>query len=266
MLGDPLPPSLATYYADLDAGRMEAAASWFTSDAIFALPPRGEIETAPRVVEEGRDAILAWFHRRGRSDYVHDIQVCVHEASSCLVEGVLRGSGDGEASGTFVASAEFDDAGSISRYLAYACTPATDPPPSGDGPAPADADKVLHEYFDALDRGDFEAAADRFSADVVYAHPPYRHTGIDSNDRVVFRGRDELLTAFRARGKQRFDHAILASIQRGPHCLIEGVVQGLANDGTGSFVSSLTLDGDGLIQRYVSFYCEPSVRRATRLS
>jgi ketosteroid isomerase-like protein len=262
MLGDPLPPSLATYYADLDAGRLEAAASRFSPDAIYALPPRGAIETAPRAVYEGRDAILAWFHERGRAEYGHDVQVCVHEAVSCLVEGVVRGTRDGEAFGTFVASVGLDAAGSINRYVAFMCSPPTDPSPSGDGPAPADAAAVLHQYFDALDRGDFEAAADQFSADVVYANPPYRHTGIDSNDRVVFRGRDELLTAFRARGKQSFDHAILASIQRGPHCLIEGVVQGLANSGTGSFVSSLTLDDDGRIQRYLSFYCEPAVRRA----
>jgi ketosteroid isomerase-like protein len=262
MLGDPLPPSLASYYADLDAGRMEAAASHFTPDAVHALPRRGEIETGPRAVYDGRDAILARFHERGRAEFRHDVQVCVHDGSSCLVEGVLRGTHDGEPFGTFVATVGLDGAGSIKRYVAFTCTPPTDPAASGDGPAPADAAEVLHEYFDALDRGDFEGAADQFSADVVYSHPPYRHTGIDGNERVVFRGRDELLTAFRARGKQSFDHAILASIQRGPHCLIEGVVQGLANGGTGSFVSSLTLDGDGRIQRYVSFYCEPAVRRA----
>jgi ketosteroid isomerase-like protein len=262
MLGDPLPPSLAAYYDDLDAGRMDDAARWFTPDVVYALPPAGEIETNPRVVQQGRDAVRAWFHRRGRTEYVHDVQLCVDNASSCLVEGVVRRSGDGQSVGTFVASVQLDGAGLISRYLAYMCTPATDPPPTGDGPAPADADKVLHEYFAALDRGDFDAAADRFSADVVYAHPPYRHTGIDGDDRVVFRGRDELLAAFQARGKQRFDHAVLASIQRGPHCLIEGAVRGLADGGTGSFVSSLTLDGDGRIQRYLSFYCEPAVPRA----
>ncbi|HEU0170322.1 MAG TPA: hypothetical protein VFR26_02700, partial [Acidimicrobiales bacterium] len=60
-------------------------------------------------------------------------------------------------------------------------------------------------------------------------------------------------------GRQSFDHRVTTSIQRGPHGLIEGVVQGLPDGGTGSFVSSLTLDADGLIRRYVSFYCEPAV-------
>ena len=120
---------------------------------------------------------------------------------------------------------------------------------------------MLARYFEALDAGSFNEAAAQFSADVVYSHPPYRHTGIDSDDRLVFRGRDELRAAFTARGKQAFDHRIVAIGQRGPHCLLEGVVEGLPGDRNGSFVSSLTLDADGLIQRYVSFYCEPAVPR-----
>jgi hypothetical protein len=261
-LGDPVPPALAGYYADLDADRFDAAADRFAVDAVYAVPRAAAIETDPRAEHVGRTALAAYFQERGPRPFHHEVLLCAYEGGSCLVEGVSRHTDTGIAFATFVASVQIDDAEQVRRYLAYACVPPVDPAPSGGGDdAPADAGKVLHDYFAALDDGAFEEAAAQFSLDVVYSHPPYRHTGIDSPDRVVFRGRDELLANFRARGRTSFDHTIVASLQRGPHCLIEGLVEGLPHGGTGSFVSSLTLDGDGLIQRYASFYCEPGVRR-----
>ena len=41
--------------------------------------------------------------------------------------------------------------------------------------------------------------------------------------------------------------------------MIEGTATGTALGG--SFVSSLSLDGEGLIRRYAAFYCEPPVPR-----
>jgi hypothetical protein len=107
--------------------------------------------------------------------------------------------------------------------------------------------------------GDFAGAADCFSHDVLYSHPPYRHTGIDGNERVEFRGRAELLAAFQRRGRAAFDHHVSVYAQHGPHGLIEGRVDGLPDGRFGSFISSLSLDGAGCIRRYVSFYCEPGV-------
>jgi hypothetical protein len=119
---------------------------------------------------------------------------------------------------------------------------------------------VVHGYFTALDAGRFDAAAAYFSDDVLYSHPPYQHTGIDDVDRIEFRGRAALRAAFEARGPTTFDHTVLTSIQRGPHCIFEGAVNNLPDGGSGSFISSLSLAGDGTIRRYVSFYCEPAVR------
>lgn len=48
-------------------------------------------------------------------------------------------------------------------------------------------------------------------------------------------------------------------LQAGRDCFIEGVVDGIPNGG--SFVSSLSLDREGLIQRYVAFYSASRVER-----
>ena len=256
-----MPARLAAYYADLDAGRMKEAAEHFSTDSVYALPPADGIETGPRRLRHGRDELLGWFDQRGPRADVHRIQLCVADGAGCLVEGVGVEPSTGQAFATFVASVQLDDDGLVGRYLSYMTAPAVVPAPSGTGPTPADAADVLARYFEALDRGAFDEAADQFSPDVVYSHPPYRHTGIDSNDRVVFRGRDELRAAFNARGRQSFDHRVVTIGQRGPHALLEGVVEGLPGGGSGSFISSLTLDSDGRMQRYVSFYCEPSVAR-----
>jgi SnoaL-like domain len=258
-LGDPLPAVLAAYYADLDAGRIEQAAGRFSLETVYALPPVDGIETGPRRVLHGRDELLGWFDERGPSAHVHRIQLCVDAGSACVVEGVAVEPSTGESLATFAASAQFDAEGLISRYLSYMTTPAVDPAPSGNGPAPTRAVDVLRRYFEALDSGAFAEAADRFADDVVYSHPPYRHTGLDGSERVVFRGRPQVLAAFETRGRQAFTHRLVVDVQRGPHCIVEGVVEGLPNGGTGSFISSLTLDDDGRIARYVSFYCEPAV-------
>ena len=173
---------------------------------------------------------------------------------------MLRAKASGAPWSTFVASLQLDDQGLVARYLAYACSPAVVPGPAVMfGEAPTDALQVLDRYFDALDGGEFEAAAECFSDDVVYSHPPYRHTDNAGDERVEFRGRQELLRGFRARGMRTFTHRIVVSVQRGTTCLLEGVVEGLPTGRDGGFLSSLTLDRAGLIRRYLSFYCEPSV-------
>ncbi len=188
------------------------------------------------------------------------------EDDECLIEGIVTDH-TGEAVSTFVAAATLSPVdGRIRRYLAYACNGAHDPiPVDTPSTAPAEVPEVLHRYFGSLDAGQFDAAADCFSAKVLYSHPPYRHTGIDSDERVEFRTRDDLLAAFRARGRQSFGHEILTCLQRGAHAILEGAVLDLPDGGSGSFISSLSLDADGRISRYVSFYCEPAVEQRRAL-
>jgi len=268
VVGDPVPAGLAAHYAARDARRVDDAVAAVGPAALYAVPRPGAPETDARRIVEGRNALRGLLTEREPAPHRHEIQLCVHDGDRALVEGVTRSTATGAAEMSFAAAVSLDAEGRIARYVGFGGAPApdltphaaapTEPTPNGTA-RPADMDTVLHEYFAALDRGDFAGAAARFSPDVLYVHPPYRHTGIDSPDRVTFRGRAALLAAFTARGRQSFDHRVTTSIQRGPHGLIEGVVQGLPGGGTGSFVSSLTLDAAGLIRRYVSFYCEPAV-------
>ena len=149
----------------------------------------------------------------------------------------------------------------VLRYLEFGCNQVCDPIPTDVAleTEVGDARRLVHQYFDALDTGDFDAAAECFSDDVVYSHPPYRHTGIDGDHRIEFHGRRQPREAFEQRGRTDFDHRILELAQRGPHCMFEGVVEGLPDERSGSFISSMTLDASGRIRRYVSFYCEPSI-------
>ena len=261
VLGDRVPQAVADYFLALDEGRFDDAVACFSEAARYAVPAPGLIETSPRLQTVGRGPLRDRFEARGARPSVHDILLCAVEGSTCILEGV-SGTGSSAESSSFVASVELDAAGLIGRYLAYATAPAVVPAP-GDVPtgaaAPGDAREVLDRYFTALDRGDFAAAADCFGADVLYSHPPYKHTGVDGDRRLEMHGRDALRKTFEARGAQSFDHRLLALIQRGPHCLVEGLVEGLPGGMSGSFLSSFTLDGDGLIARYLSFYCEPSV-------
>jgi ketosteroid isomerase-like protein len=259
-LGDALPAVLAAYYDAIDGNRFHEAAATFAGGGRYAVPLPGVIETGPRTETVGPAALLARFAERGPKPWRHVMRLCVVDGPDTLVEGVL-GDGDGAAVATFVGSARIGSGGLIERYLAFSCAGVRDAIPTDVDAAiaPADAAKVVHEYFTHLDNGRLAEAAACFSHDVLYSHPPYRHTGIDDPDRIEFRGRPALEAAFARRGQASFDHEVLTSIQRGPHCIFEGAVRNLPGGGTGSFISSLSLAADGTIRRYVSFYCEPGI-------
>jgi len=254
-----LPPALAAYYESLDAGRADDAVACFSPDAVYAVPRRGAAETSARRVLTGRDELRAYVLARGHRPCRHEVLVAVVDGDTCLLEGVVRDAGTGAAVNSYAASARVDGDGLVRRYEAF-MAPVIEPAPSAsDQPAAGDARLVVDRYFEHLDAGEFGNAASCFSTSVLYSHPPYRHTGIDGDTRVEFRGRAQLLDAFRARGRRSFTHRILRWAQDGRNCVFEGVVEGLPSGGTGSFISSLTVDGAGLIDRYASFYCEPSV-------
>ena len=259
--GDPLPAALAAFYDAIDADRLEDAAATFGPAGLHAVAVPGVVETGPRTETVGPAALLERLLERRPTRWRHVVSLCVVDRADALVEGVLIAD-SGMAISSFVGSARISGDGLLERYLAFSCPRACDPVPMDVDAAtvPADAATVVRGYFTALDAGRFAEAASYFSDDVLYSHPPYKHTGIDGPGRIEFRGRAALRAAFNARGRTSFDHTVITSIQRGPHCIFEGAVDNLPGGGTGSFISSLSLAADGTIRRYVSFYCEPAVR------
>ena len=261
--GDQLPDGLAAYYGALDGGRLDEAAACFSADATYALPPTGGVETDPRLVIEGRADIATHLDRRGSKPFAHRVVLCTVEDGDAAVEGLIVDADSGDAQSSFVASLQLAGDGTIARYLAYA-SPVVHPQPAVANPStatPGSAIDKIHEYFHALDESRFEDAAACFSADTLYSHPPYKDPNVGGHGRAEFAGRDELIAAFHRRGTQQIDHRIVFHSQRGPHLLLEGVVNDDAGALLGSFVSEATLDDAGLIRRYASWYTQPGIPR-----
>src|SRR4051812_3947994 len=97
--------------------------------------------------------------------------------------------------------------------------------------------KTIEAYFEALERFDLEAAADCFTDDVFYSHPPYSGEG---SRRHEVRGRAGLIGLFEQRGhKPDVQHDVQLAVLDGSH----GAVGGTFTSGgvTGSFLSTVTM-------------------------
>ena len=175
----------------------------FSRDAVYAVPLPGDVETAPRDVTTGSAALLDALRRRA------DGGPCGTSPSSASPTAPTPSSRErcaiprvGRSRPTCAASAPVPTVSSTGSSPSPAPVPAIlSRPTSTTSIEPADASAVVRDYFADLDGGRFAAAAARFSADVLYSHPPYQHTGIDDPGRIEFRGRPALLAAFDRRGK-----------------------------------------------------------------
>ena len=153
---------------------------------------------------------------------------------------------------TVLATCEGGD--TLTRVLAFAL-PAVALEAEGEGaPPPLDLRALLEDYFAALREDRFEDAAAPFSPGCLYSHPPYRA----GSPRALFRGREGLLRGLiHERGSSPAIQRILRLARAGRWGFIEGVVDGIPAGGT--FLSSLRLDADGLIDRYVACHTSPRV-------
>jgi hypothetical protein len=248
-----IPEAVAPFLDALMEGDLDAAADAVPDGALSALPAGG-VETAPRAIVRRRDSLREALAPAFGAKRAELLCAVTHGAHACLVEGRLTGPGTGPAE-TFLASFRLEH-GRIARQLVYVC-PLVEPSPSWnrDGAGRyGDARSTVDRYFKHLDASEFEAAAECFSPDVLYSHPPYGH-GLP---RAEFRGRDELLAGLRRRGpKPEREHHIELSPQSGPECFLEGYT--IDHPQGGSFISSLSLDSAGRIHRYLAVYCEPVV-------
>lgn len=184
--------------------------------------------------------------------------IAVTDGAVTFVEARTAGSGVASP-GSLILTATHDAAGRIARLVVL--TGAGVDPPS---PDPSDHDgawpgiaPLLGRYFADLEASDFEAAVRWFSPDCLYSHPPY---SVD-DARVDFRGRDALLDGFvHKRGKTSSRHGLLRVVQDGRHGFVEGYAGGAHVSGGGStFLSSVSLDAEGRIERYIAYYAAPQV-------
>lgn len=250
--GDAPPRAVAELYAGAVEGDLEAAAACFAPDALYAFGADDADERGGRVVARGRDEIARALGVDLAAGAAR-LLLCVHEGKHCLVEGRLDDA-DGRHVATFAASFELGRGDSLLGAVTYRTTPvppagAWRDPPGADAP---DARLALERYFARLEAGDFERAAACFSEDVLYAYPQAE----PGRPRPIHVGRQRLLEAFVERGVRPWRHRLRTAVQRGRTCVAEGDVKGLPDGRSGAWISSLTLDADGLIERYCAFYAE----------
>jgi len=103
----------------------------------------------------------------------------------------------------------------------------------------------LDRYFRAIDAGDVESTTAAFADDALYIRPSLEAHGTLE----VIRGRDELRAYFTRRGKLPFRHEVRACAVDGRHCFVEGIAY-VEDRPTNVFLAHVTLDGEGLIERY----------------
>jgi ketosteroid isomerase-like protein len=120
----------------------------------------------------------------------------------------------------------------------------------------AEVATIVARYLEALEQFDLEAAADCFTDDLFYSHPPY--SAEDNGGRHEVRGRAALIGLFRERGRRPVIHKIRSSATDGSVAFVEGVFT-LKGEVGGSFVSVVELAGDGCIASYVAYASVPAV-------
>ena len=104
---------------------------------------------------------------------------------------------------------------------------------------------VVERYLECLRNDDYEGAAEQFTEDARYLHPP------TFRDEVAAIGRDAILEYFReSRGARDIEHTIERSVVDGDACAVQGRMTGGDVDGDEVFVSYAEIE-DGRM----SYYC-----------
>lgn len=100
------------------------------------------------------------------------------------------------------------------------------------------ASSAIERYLEHLASDEFEEAAEQFTRDVVYYHPP-NFEGVRRID-----GRAELLEYFTdVRGPQDHDHEITKRVDSDGKGAVVGTITGGKEDG-GIFVAYAEMDGE----------------------
>jgi ketosteroid isomerase-like protein len=110
---------LDRYFRAIDAGDVEATTAAFTEDALYVRPSL-EVPGGLEVIR-GRDELSAYFTRRGKLPFRHEVRACVVDGNECFVEGAAYN--EGERTATFLSHVTLDDEGLIRRYFALMAAP-----------------------------------------------------------------------------------------------------------------------------------------------
>jgi ketosteroid isomerase-like protein len=115
--------TLLRYLDTMDTTDYATALELFADDAVYIRPALPKPASEPGVMGpstphqiEGRDALAAFFERRGNHNTSHDIQVLSSSSGHTFAEGVVTLDGKGTA--TILLHASFDDDGLIKRFIA----------------------------------------------------------------------------------------------------------------------------------------------------
>lgn len=113
--------------------------------------------------------------------------------------------------------------------------------------------QAVSRYFEGLDAGDHSFALSVFAENATYSHPGLG----DAPQRRTLHGRDAISKYLADRGDKPWVHVVTRIFCEGASCLLEGVVRTEATE-IDSFVSSVDLNSDGLILRYVTYASFPA--------
>lgn len=115
-------PVVLRYLRSLEAGDFDDAARCFSENAFYSHPPRpSEPPGSPRHETRGRQALRAYFDRRGKIavDHSIDAHVLVGDRGFLLGHAAV----DGRELLSFVAEYVLDRDGLIAHYAAYTSIP-----------------------------------------------------------------------------------------------------------------------------------------------
>ncbi|HET7050265.1 MAG TPA: hypothetical protein VFI54_18515 [Solirubrobacteraceae bacterium] len=192
---------------------------------------------------DGADATHEVLARLAPSELT--VAAAVASERACWAEITRRANGHTE---TGIIGLTFDTGGLVRRLVLFR---AAQIPPSatGESASAPPGQPIFEAYFDDLMNSRFREAAEHFSVDALYSHPPYA----GGSERILFRGRKAVWRGFAIeRGPSPARQVITGFWQRGDRVFIEGVVAGIPNGGT--FVSTAQISPHGEITRYVAFY------------
>jgi ketosteroid isomerase-like protein len=105
---------LDRYFRAIDAGDVESTTAAFADDALYIRP---SLE-APGTLEviRGREQLRAFFTRRGKLPFRHEVRAVAVEGNDCFVEGAAYA--EERLTSSFLAHVTLDDGGLIMRYFA----------------------------------------------------------------------------------------------------------------------------------------------------